>query len=435
MQYRFVEPLRWLDRPARVAVGENNGHSKAYFQVTAPREIAAMCLGRPVEELPRIVPIIGPTHHLVSALALDKLFEVEPPRLAANMRAALLCTQFFVHHLRKLFFLFSSLDDPFVEYSLRQPPSRDASARHRFLDRIMHFVALSQEAATILGGRPDHPVSMVAGGVGRFLKEQHYARLSDIAAQCLEFALDLAERFRETWVDRPDDRESDLLAMEFAAMAGLTLSRDSGQVTVTDGEGKETQSFPPEAVFDKVSLHQEPWTHQPFAHLLDKEWKGREESPDGLFFVGPLARLNSGAPCTHPLAEEERQRFVERFGSAPNFTLTGAFWSLVIESIESAEGMVDGCSQEKLTGPAIRSIPTGMGSQGFAAIESPEGFIAHQYEVDERGLVTGIKVLETGSENNGLRCAIVRNVVAKAEASTMKPEQVKAMIEVSLLPF
>ena len=436
MQYTFVEPLRWLDRPARVAVAEGNGHPKAYFQVTAPQEIARMCLGRPVEELPRIVPILGPAHHLVSALALDRLFQVEPPPLAANMRAALLCTQFFVHHLRKLFFFFSSLEDPFLEYSLRQLPSPDAGTRHRFLDRMMHCVGLSQEAATILGGRPDHPVSAVAGGVGRFLKEQHYARLSEIAAQCLEFALELAQRYRETWVDRSDSPHGDLLALQLEAIAALTLSRDSGQVTVTDGQGKENRSFEPEAVFDRVGLHQEPWTYQPFAHFLEKEWEGPEETLDGFFFVGSLARFNSGMQCTHPRAEEERQRFVERFGPAPNFTVMGAFWSLVVELIESAEGMVEGCSQEQLTGPAFRTAPNGIGSQGLATIESPAGFIAHRYEVDDRGLVTGIRVLDAGSENNALKCALVRNAIDKASGEgTIKPKQLKAMIELSLLPF
>ena len=76
-----------------------------------------MCKGRQVEELPRILTILSPAHHLASAMALDKLFGVEPPALAVNMREALLQAQFLTSHLRKLYFLLTAFENPFEDFT------------------------------------------------------------------------------------------------------------------------------------------------------------------------------------------------------------------------------------------------------------------------------------------------------------------------------
>src|SRR5512145_413084 len=107
MQVR-LESLRWRDPPARATVTVDGGPPRVHLQVTAPREVEAMCLGRPVEELPRILSILSPAHHLCAAEALDRLFGVDPPPVARNMREALRLALAYRHHLRKFHFLASS---------------------------------------------------------------------------------------------------------------------------------------------------------------------------------------------------------------------------------------------------------------------------------------------------------------------------------------
>ena len=114
-QTQSIDPVRWQDLPARVIVLSNNSDSRVYYQVTCPLNISAMCQGRPVEEIPRILTILSSAHHLVSARALDRLFDVVPPPLAVNMREALLQTQFLTGHLRKLYFLLSAFESPFQD--------------------------------------------------------------------------------------------------------------------------------------------------------------------------------------------------------------------------------------------------------------------------------------------------------------------------------
>lgn len=434
MQYTVLEPLRWQDRPARISVEEADGRLNAYYQITVPWQVSRMCLGRPVEEIPRILPILSPAHHIVSAMTLDRLFQVEPPPLAVNMRQALLLTQYFVHHMRKLYFLFCSQIDPFREYHIRGGDGGKPFVSSKVLDAIMHGIALAEEAATILGGRPEHPVSVVPGGVGRFLKPPHYERLAEIAEQTLKRAMEAARAFRERFVNG-SEISTGILELHLEPVASLALSRDMSHILVTDEAGNEKSAIPPESVFETVGLHFEPWTYQPFAYFLEKDWKGPEEGMERFFVVGSLARLNTGRPYDHSLAETERQLLLSTLGSPPHFSLMSAFWSLVTELIDSAESMKEQFTREKLTGPAIRSVPVTMGERGFASMESPEGFIAHRYEVNDQGLVQSIQVLDTASENNAVRCAIARTVIEASRTGALEGDRTKAMIEVSLLPF
>jgi len=248
MQTITLEPLRWSEQPARVTILNGNGHPKAYFQITSPRDIARMAIGRPVEETPRLVGILSPAHHLVSAMALDKLFDVQPPDLAVNMREALLQAQFVRHHLRKLYFLLSSEANPFRSFQMRQAAEEGSEIPVQALDEIMDCLALAQEAAAILGGRADHPISAVSGGVGRFLKDPHYPRLAEIAEQCVKCAVGAAKFVREK-VFLGSKKLVALRELQFNPMLSLTAGAGTGNAILRDTSGKQVEEIPADKVF------------------------------------------------------------------------------------------------------------------------------------------------------------------------------------------
>ena len=64
-----LEPLRWQDEPARITIHQNGSQPEVYFQILSPKPVEALCCKRPVEELPRILPMLAPAHHLAGALA------------------------------------------------------------------------------------------------------------------------------------------------------------------------------------------------------------------------------------------------------------------------------------------------------------------------------------------------------------------------------
>ena len=430
-----LEPLRWLEDPAKVVVEKNNGAVRAYFQVTVPRDLSAMCQGRAVEELPRILSILSPSHHLVAAQLLDHLGGVTPPDLAKNLRQALLQCQVFRHHLRKLYFLLSAYGNPLAE-----PPGprgrQDLSPVPRpVLDEAMEHLGLIQEAATILGGRSDHPLTAVAGGVSRFLKEGHYPRLAEIASASLAYARRLGE-FLHSRVLAGGRIFTELTTVPSVPLASLTYDPTADLIGVVDANGQAQESFSPAEAAEKLAWHQEAWTYQPFLYLKARGWQDLAASDHaGCFFVGPLARLNRNRTAATEEAEAERQRLIEALGQPPLYGLAAAVWMMLVELLEAGESLVALCTIENLTGPEIRHVPQAMGKMAQAALEAPEGLIFHRVQVDGQARVVNLEVFEAASANNAMRCLLTQAVMATALGQGRPIGSALRSLELGLLPL
>ena len=432
MQTITLEPLPWQEETCRISVHVNDSRPVVYYQVTSPRSLEALCCGRPVEELPRILTILGPSHHLTAALALDRLFQVDPPELAQNMRTALLQAQYYTAHLRKFFFLMTSLQDPFGDYRAtgRNLPRPNKSIR--LVEKIMHHAALSQEAEDILGGRHDHPLTAVAGGVSRYLKEGHYPRLTSICNALLSFASELAELTR-TEFTAEGGILSQWTGFEIPALAGLHLTAD-GKVTLSLADGTDGQQFNADQLADMIALQKEDWTYQPFAYLKDKGWQGLEQ-PQSLFFVGPLARFNTGQAAATPRAEEERQKMIDAVGAPPVYKLTAAFGALAVELIQAAETLQSLGTPDKLSGPDLRTIPRTKAGSTWAALETPQGLSWHQYQVNDDGIVQAATIIDAHAANNALKCMLAGQMVAAALERKENPGTIKESVALAMLPF
>jgi F420-non-reducing hydrogenase large subunit len=433
MQTFTLEPLRWQDEPARVVVQANGLQPAVYYQILSQRPIHALCCGRPVEELPRILPILGASHHLAAAMALDRLFSVEPPELARNMRIALLQAQVLSAHLRKLFFLLTAVSDPFADFRHSARQGQDWPAAARMMEKIMHHLGLAQEAEDILGGRHDHPLCAVAGGVSRFLKEGHYLRLAHIGEALLGFGKELVQ-FTMADLLGGRNRWATLLNQKLPDMATACLA-EGQQVTITPANPGSGRSFSAEKLKDHVGLHEEPWTYQSFVCLKEKGWQGLD-AKDSFFFTGPLARFNSGQSGATPLAKEARKQLIEVLGAPPQLTLAAAFGVLALEIVQSAETLISLGTEEKLSGPALRTIPKALAANTtWAVLEAPQGLIWHRYQVNDRGIVQAIEIIDAAMANYALKCLLARQIVGDALAEKQASAAIGEKLAVALLPF
>jgi len=80
-----IAPVTRLEGHAKITIDlDDSGNvTDALFQTVELRGSEKFCIGRPVEELPRIVTSICGvcpwSHHLASAKTTDAVFGVEPP--------------------------------------------------------------------------------------------------------------------------------------------------------------------------------------------------------------------------------------------------------------------------------------------------------------------------------------------------------------------
>lgn len=432
MKTLTLEPIRWQDNPARITVQADDATVDVYYQTTSPRLLETICAGRPVEELPRMLTLLAPAHHLTAAHALDRLFEVRPPESARHMRSALLQAQYGAAHLRKFYFLLTSCHDPLADFHVARKGALPPTISRQWLQEIARHGALAQEAEGILGGRCTHPLTATAGGVSRCLKEGHYDRLSEICGRLLPFAQKLAQWVRATLAA---DGAGHALWTDIAIpqLAGLCQAAD-GRISLGDPQGGGPQPLAEDRLGEVVALHREAWTYQPFACLKQQGWQDLDHRA-GFFHVGPLARFNAGLAAATPLAEEERQLVIAIVGAPPVYSWSAAFGAMAVELIQSVEQLRELSRPEKLAGPALRTIPRGRGRSTWGRLETPQGLTWHAYTVDEAGIVQEVTVLDAGTANHALKCMLARQVVTVELEKQTDPKVIKERVELALLPF
>jgi F420-non-reducing hydrogenase large subunit len=297
----------------------------------------------------------------------------------------------------------------------------------------MHTLGLAQEAAAILGGRSDHPVTAIAGGVSRFLKDGYYQRLTEIADACLNLVLKIDAFFREDLLNVGGPLHH---LSETAIDPIPTATVVEGQIVLRNSSGKIVEAFPPEKAGEKIAVRREPWSYLPFAALNNGAAGpyGGGASP-GSFLVGPLARMAGDDPLKTPEAETARQGMIEELGSEAKWTPAAGCRALLVDLIGAAERMTDLYKKENFLGPAIRTVPEKMGAEAWAALEGPAGLIVLGATVDGKGIVESIRVMDPIQINNGVRCRIAEAAVSGGLAQNRSHTDIKRRLENSLLPF
>ena len=106
-----INPITRLEGHGKIEIflDKEGNVADAYWQVVELRGFERFCIGRPVEEMPRIVPnvcgVCPSPHNMASTKALDDVYSVEPTP-AAKLVRQLHYNAFFVEdHFIHFFFL------------------------------------------------------------------------------------------------------------------------------------------------------------------------------------------------------------------------------------------------------------------------------------------------------------------------------------------
>ncbi len=121
--------------------------------------------------------------------------------------------------------------------------------------------------------------------------------------------------------------------------------------------------------------------------------------PEGIYRVGPLARLNVADRCGTPEADKELEEYRQRFG---RIVQSGFHYhyARLIEATYALERM-----QQLLDDPAILSTKVrahaGVNSlEGVGMIEAPRGTLIHHYKVDDNGAMIWANLIVATGHNN-----------------------------------
>ncbi len=415
MRKIMIDPVTRLEGHGKIAIFLNDDGEVAntYFQVPELRGFEQFCVGRPVEEMPRITTricgVCPEAHHMASTKACDAVFHVEPPPAGKKLRE-LLYSAFFVGDHTLHFYALGGPD--FVV-------GPDAPAGERNILGVVKKVGLdaghkvielrkrAQRVVSIIGGKAIHPVTGLPGGVAKPLKTEERDEILGHTKYFLEFAkftlgvVDQVVLGNKAYVDMI---LSDMYTHRVYSMGTVDENNKSnfydGKIRVVDPDGKEFIKFAPSDYLQVLAEHVEPWTYLKFPYLKKVGWKGFVDGKDsGVYRATPLSRLNASDGMATPLAQEQYERMYQTLGGKPVHQTLATHWARVIELVYAAERAAELANDDEILSDNVRTIPTATPTEGVGSVEAPRGTLYHHYTTDERGILKKVNLI-VGTTNN-----------------------------------
>lgn len=154
----------------------------------------------------------------------------------------------------------------------------------------------------------------------------------------------------------------------------------------------------PEYIEEKV----ESWSYLKSAYYKPKGY------PDGIYRVGPLARLNVADRCGTERADQELAEFQELQRTA----VLSSFhyhYARLIEILYCVERMQQLLNDPEILSKHVRAVARANSLEGVGAAEAPRGTLFHHYKIDEQGLMGWANlIIATGHNNLAMNRSILQ---------------------------
>jgi F420-non-reducing hydrogenase large subunit len=447
-----IDPITRLEGHGKIEIflDDDGAVQDCYFQIPELRGFERFVVGRPIEELPRIVTricgVCPASHHLASAKAVDACFGGEVPPLAHALREMYYNAHFIHSHIAH-FYALAAPDfvlGPDADPAVRNILGVVAKVGLETGTKVIRARAQAQEIQQIVGGKSTHPVWCLPGGVAKGLSKEELGRIEPLVRELYDFAQLSLDIFRKVVLGNP--AYVDLIlngpyTLKVQSM-GLVDERNApnfydGKVRVVDCEGKEICRYAPSEYLAHVAEHVEPWTYLKFPYLKQRGWKGFVDGVDSsLYTATPLARLNVAERMATPKAQEAFLEMFETLGGKPCQAFLAAHWARLVEMVQAAETLQRFCADPEITGDRFRVVPQRITGEGVGIVEAMRGTLTHHYTCDKDGICTSANLI-VGTTNNN---AAIHMVTKKAAASVIRPgveptQGVLNMVEMAFRAF
>ena len=417
-----IDPITRLEGHGKIDIflDDEGGVADCFFIVPELRGFEAFCVGRPVEEMPRITSricgVCSEAHHLASAKACDDVYRVDIPSAAKKLRE-LMYSAFFAGDHATHFFILAGPD--FVMGPDAPPAERNILGMIHKLGidvgkTVIGARAAAHEIVRTLGGKTIHMVTSIPGGVTKGLTEEERERVVANAKLLLDFGTFTVGILNDVVLANPAYLEmilSDTYTHRFHSMGTVDANNHvnfyDGMIRVVDVDGSELVKYHPRDYLDHVAEHVEPWNYLKFPFLKQKGWQGFTDGADsGLYRATPLARLNASDGMATPLAQAEYERFYEtltgdKTGRTPVHRTLATHWARVVELVYAAERTLQLATDDEITSEDIRVLPTQTPTEGVGSVEAPRGTLTHHYVTDGRGILQQVNLIVGTTNNHG----------------------------------
>lgn len=405
-----IQPVTRIEGHAKVVIRlDDDGNVKdSRVNVIELRGFERFCIGKPVEELPRITTSICGvcpwSHHLASAKACDAVFGVEIPPAAKKLRELCNSIAYTEEHILHFYFLAGAdfVMGPDADYSVRNVIGI-AQALPDVAKTVVRCRHLGARMLEIVSGKSIHPVAAVPGGFSKPLTPAERDMLKPMAREVLDlakFSIDYAKKnIFPKYLDAVKTLGVIKTGFLGTVSANGALNLYDGRLRLMNPDGSY-EDFPYDRYTDFIAEHVEPWSYLKFPYA--RKWGAFSmdiEKPGGIYRVNTLARINVCDFIDTPLAQAELEEFRKNFGRPAQLTLL-YHWARLIELLYNAEHVVRLLDDPEITSLATRVKVTPRASRGVGCVEAPRGALIHDYETDADGIVTNLNLIVGTTHNN-----------------------------------
>jgi NAD-reducing hydrogenase large subunit len=411
-----IDPVTRIEGHSKITLhlDEQGKVEDARFHVTQFRGFEKFCEGRPFSEMPslmsRICGICPVSHLIASAKACDALLALKIPPTADKLRRIFGIAQVVQSHALSLFHLSSpdlllGMDADPAESNLfgvlAKNPSlaRDGIALRKFGQQIIER----------LGGKRIHPAWVVPGGVSEPLSQED----RDAILSTVPEALAIAVRSLEWLKSATEQFRSEIEVFGNFPSLFMGIVKKNGGLTFYDGDLRfvnesgqaVADQLDPSRYFEYLGEKVEPWSYLKSAYYLPKGY------PEGIYRVGPLARLNVCTQCGTPLADKALAEFREL---RPDAVLSSFYYhqARLIEVLYCVERIEQLLNDPDILSKHVRAVADPNALEGVGVAEAPRGTLIHHYKIDEQGLIRWVNLIIATGQNN---LAMNRSVLQVAQ--------------------
>jgi NAD-reducing hydrogenase large subunit len=399
-----IDPVTRIEGHAKISIflDDAGNVSDAEFHVVEFRGFEKFCEGRPYTEMPgitqRICGICPVSHTLASAKAGDALMAVNIPPAADKLRRLMNLGQMIQSHALSFFHL--SAPDFLLGWDTA-PAQRNVFgliAANKELARAgIRLRQFGQEIIEVLGDKKIHPAWAVPGGVRSALSEEGRAKIRAWLPEAFattKVAFELWKKTMET-----HKREIQIFGNFPSLFMGLvaedgTWEHHGGKLRFTDSSGSIiADQLDAQNYLDYIgeSVQGGSYLKSPYYTSLG--------FPEGIYRVGPLARLNVCEQMGVPKADAEFKKF-KKLGHG---AVTSSFlyhYARLIEILASLELVERYMDDAELLDGNLRADAGINSLRGVGVSEAPRGTLFHDYTVDRNGLLQKVNLIVATGQNN-----------------------------------
>lgn len=399
-----IDPVTRIEGHAKISIFLDDAGevSDARFHVVEFRGFEKFCEGRPFWEMAgitaRICGICPVSHLLASAKTGDKIQAVKVPPAGEKLRRMMNLGQIVQSHALSFFHL-SSPD--FLLGWDSNPATRNVfglmNADPNLARAGIRLRQFGQKVIELLGAKKIHPAWAVPGGVRSPLDTAGRDWIRDRLPESFQtttIAIDLFKRLLDQF-----STEAEVFGKFPSLFMGL-VGKDGvwehygGHIRFVDSDGNiVADNLSEDDYKEYLGEAVESWSYLKFPYYKPLGY------PNGMYRVGPLARLNVCKNIGVPAADKELLEFRDRAGGVATSSFFYHYARLIeilgaLEYIEQLVNDPDVLSDRTRATAGINQL------EGVGVSEAPRGTLFHHYQVDEDGLLQKVNLIIATGQNN-----------------------------------